>query len=327
LNNFLELKNLVIGYRKPLSKPINLSVGEYGLTGLLGINGIGKTTLLKTIANLVKPFEGEVLFRGKKLSEYSIKVLARYITYTNNIMFRAGMLVSDFLELAFLPYSSFPEKLRDKKIAYIAEKFEIVDLLSKRMEQLSDGQRQLINIARILLQDTEIVLLDEPFNFLDIKNIFFVLGILKEFSLKGKFIIFSTHQLRIALQYSDFVWVIKDGELLYGVPEQMALNNVFDNLFHTNNIIFSHKEMDFQINQNHKQYKIQLIFGKDHKRNMWTERFLYRKGFQIVSDAEVSVKIDKEYWFLQTKKETFTFKDLGGLSRKLNELYNISNNC
>lgn len=211
----INLNGLSIGYgNEELLSGISASLGVGKFVLLLGANGKGKSTLLKTVAGQLKPIKGKVLIANENVSEQNIAALARVISFQSSVNFIPNeVTVLDMLQYARIPYLGRLPKLSHEDheiIDNVAEELSLKDLLSKSYMELSDGQKQLVNIARSLVQDTSIILLDEPTAHLDILNKKMIYELLRIQAHKGKSIIVSAHDLYEAYDYADEFWIINN---------------------------------------------------------------------------------------------------------------------
>jgi iron complex transport system ATP-binding protein len=240
-DSILSLKSLSIGYSvgksgNILLPPLTASARRGEMITLIGKNGIGKSTLLRTIAGLQAPLGGDIVYSGKSINEYSRTSIARTIAYiSTEIVKVSNMRVYDLVALGRYPYTSWFGKIdRDNHEIIIdaIEKTGMSSLSWRFISELSDGERQKAMIARILAQDTGILVMDEPTAFLDIGSKFEILHLMHQLSQEnGKTIIFSTHDLNVAMSQADKIWLIIDNQLIEGAPEDLMLQGAFEHLF------------------------------------------------------------------------------------------------
>jgi iron complex transport system ATP-binding protein len=236
----LSFAGLSIGYagsknENVLLPPLNASARRGELIALIGKNGIGKSTLLRTIAGLQSSLGGEIVYSGKSISEYTRTELARMIGYiSTEIVKVTNMRVYDLVALGRFPYTNWFGRIDASDHAIISEAIRMTGmsaLSSRFISELSDGERQKAMIARILSQDTGILVMDEPTAFLDIGSKFEILHLMHLLSQNnGKTIIFSTHDLNVAMSQADKIWMIADNQLIEGAPEDLMLQGSFDRL-------------------------------------------------------------------------------------------------
>jgi len=236
-STLLHIEGLSIGYKKPLVPNIEsqLNVGDFCV--LLGANGTGKSTLINTIRGTLPPKGGRVLFNKKSIVAIQDKELAKLIsvvsTYTH---FAPELTVYDIVSFGRTPYIGIFSKLSqtDKNIIEkYTSKLEIGSLTTSKFNQLSDGQKQRVMICRALIQDTPLILLDEPTAHLDVENRVKIFELLRQIcSEENKTIICSTHEIENALSYSNKVWMInKLGQFQSGSTSQLDKDAVLKNLF------------------------------------------------------------------------------------------------
>lgn len=215
----IKINNISFKYDKKTAEltlnDINLNLKEASINVLLGLNGCGKTTLLKLLAGLEKPLSGAIYYDGEELTKISIKERSKRFSYVPQHSYVIGdILVRDYLlfgtanKLAF--YQS-PGEEEKQLVASVSERLGITHLLDKNIGEVSGGERQIIFIACALIQDTPIILLDEPTSALDIKNQNKVLTVLKEISKEGKTIILSSHNPNHALFLDSNVILMNKG--------------------------------------------------------------------------------------------------------------------
>ena len=215
----IKISNIAFKYDKKSANltlnNINLELKDGSINVLLGLNGCGKTTLLKLLAGLEKPLSGAIHYDDKELSMVSIKERSKTFSYVPQHSYIVGDIpVYDYLlfgttnKLAF--YQSPGEK-EMQKVYSVADRLGITHLLDKKIGEVSGGERQIVFIACALMQDTPIILLDEPTSALDIKNQNKVLSVLKEISKEGRTIILSSHNPNHALFLDSNVVLMNKG--------------------------------------------------------------------------------------------------------------------
>ena len=200
----------------------------------MGQNGSGKTTLMKLISKVIDPTDGEVLIDGINIKDIKKYYLAKLITYVSqdreNIQ---GFTVFEYAEMGRFPYQNFYGKYDNNSLEVIENSLRLVNLYKRRddlVNNLSGGEMQILRIARALTQDTEIVLFDEPTSNLDIKNTKRVKDLIFKLKDMGKKILISTHDIEFAESISDFIFMIKEGKLIYsGIKEKvLTKENIID---------------------------------------------------------------------------------------------------
>lgn len=219
----IEIKQLEIGYRSKrkqtsVFKGLNASFQSGSLIGLIGDNGVGKSTLLKTLTGYLKPLHGSVLIQGENLESLSFGQKATLISIvTTEKIGGFNLTVYDVVALGRTPYLSMFGKLMPDDIAIIERSLERLGLASLKdtlMEELSDGQRQKVMIAKSLAQETPIILLDEPTAFLDYTSKHKLFEDLKVVSLEEKkLIIVSSHDIDLMKKYMTKALYLKENNL------------------------------------------------------------------------------------------------------------------
>lgn len=242
--NTVQLHDLTLGYRDRLlfeNAGIGFGWGEF--TALIGRNGTGKSTLLRTIAALAKPLAGYITLDGDRLDEMSRNDIAARISFVSTDEVKVENLrVEDVVSLGRAPYTNWVGALTAEDKAKVAEALKLVGMESfakKGMQTLSDGERQRVMIARALAQDTPIILLDEPTAFLDLPNKYEICLLLRELAHKqGKCVIFSTHDFSIAIELCDTIAMIDRGHFFYGTTEMLVGSGELERLFENTSLMF-----------------------------------------------------------------------------------------
>lgn len=239
-----------MGYDSPLAEEINITSEGGKLVALIGRNGKGKSTLLKTIAGNLSPLKGSVMYNGISIHKMDIGALSKVISMvsTNELVVR-NISAKSYIAFGRYPYTNWLGMNSDLDEAKINEAIELCDvasLIDRSYDQLSDGERQRINIARAIAQDTPIILLDEPTSHLDLIQRLEILKLLKHLvNEKQKLILFSTHNIEHALQLADDVWLV-DNEVHAYPPNELAQNANFQRLFSNNNVLFDPVSLTFK---------------------------------------------------------------------------------
>lgn len=253
----LKTENLSIGYTSKkgntvVSKNINIELHKGELVGLVGANGIGKSTLLRTITKVQKPLAGTVILEGKNLNEFSHIELAKALSLVlTEPIATKNLSVLELIALGRQPYTNWVGNLsyEDKKIVNNALKqINITDLQNKKCFELSDGQFQKAMIARALAQDTSLIILDEPTTHLDMYHKAFILKLLQKLVKETqKTILFSSHEIDLAIQLCDKLIVMTKDEVIMDSPCNLIVKGAFDGLFPKDMIVFDHKTGSFRV--------------------------------------------------------------------------------
>ncbi|MCL2561396.1 MAG: ABC transporter ATP-binding protein [Rikenellaceae bacterium] len=251
----IELHGLTLGYgERVLFERADIGFGWGEFTALVGRNGTGKSTLLRTIAGLRKPMNGEITVDGRRLSDMSAREVAEKISFVSTEEVRVTNLrVADAVGLGRAPYTNWMGTLGKQDRAKVQESLELVGMsgfASKAMDTLSDGERQRVMIARALAQDTPIILLDEPTAFLDLPNRYEICLLLRELAhIQGKSIIFSTHDLGIALELCDTIAMIEGERFFYGTAEKLIDSGEIQLLFEGTPLRFDRETNSVRLNK------------------------------------------------------------------------------
>ena len=238
----IELKGLSIGYRtkhgpKVVADGLSAELKRGELTCLLGANGVGKSTLLRTLSAFQPKLGGHIYIIGKELEEYADRDLARLLgvvlTERPDVH---NLSVEDLIGLGRSPYTGFWGTLHQEDreaVARAAALVGIESLLGRMADTLSDGERQKVMIAKALAQETPVILLDEPTAFLDFPSKVEIMQLLHRLSRDaGKAVFLSTHDLDLALQLADRIWLLDKGlGLAVGTPEDLALDGTLSRYF------------------------------------------------------------------------------------------------
>ena len=216
---YFEVQRISAGYgEKEIIHDISFEIEPHTLTALIGPNGCGKTTLLKSIVNLLD-YQGKCLLHGENLSELSVRKLARKISY---IPQRSGLHVSmsvlDVVLMGFNPVLKLLERPNKKQRQRAKDAIISVGLsayMNKDYLTLSEGQKQLVLLARTMIEDTDLLILDEPDSALDFQNRYKILNILKQMTdNEEKAGILCVHDPAIALEFCQQIVVMKDGKII-----------------------------------------------------------------------------------------------------------------
>ena len=228
----ITLEQLSVGYKgfPPVVSNINVEIKSGELTCLIGSNGIGKSTLLKTLTGFLPKLSGRLLLDGRDINMLSQRERAKYIsivlTYKSDVQ---NLSVTEMVGMGRMPYTGFWGKLNTSDQTIVAEAIEMVGIehLKNRMIQtLSDGERQKVMIAKALAQQTPVILLDEPTSFLDFPSKVEMLQLLHRLAKETNKVVFlSTHDLELALRIADrLVELNKNG--LQVVPAQQVKEEI-----------------------------------------------------------------------------------------------------
>ncbi|MDR3236068.1 MAG: ABC transporter ATP-binding protein [Prevotellaceae bacterium] len=288
----LHIKQLSIGYHNPSSMakgvilpPINTSLHAGELVALIGRNGIGKSTFLRTIVGLQPAINGMIELMGNPFYIYKKNALSRLVSFVSTgITYIPHMKVFDMVALGRFPHTGWLGKLKmnDKMIIYDA--LEMVGLRAmawRNVNTLSDGERQRTLIARALVQDTPIIVLDEPTAYLDIIHKYEVMDLLCQIAHKEmKTVLFSTHDMNIAHDVVDKIWLLTKSELVEGAPEDMVLSAAFEKLVARTSIRFDRISGEFDMGK--RLLNTMVVHSKQDIR--WIRHALQRFGYKTLQN-------------------------------------------
>lgn len=240
----MEVKKLTCGYSNETNilKNINFSIEKGEFWCILGPNGVGKTTLFKTILGLLKPQNGNIYIGGKEIKRWKAKELAKLIAYvpqthTPPFPFK----VIDVITMGRNPH--FSNKITKRDLTIVEQAFDLLDinyLKNAVYTEISGGERQLVLIARAFVQETEILVLDEPAANLDFGNQTKILMHLRNLRKKGKTIIMTSHFPDNAfLPESKVILLGKDGFFLIGNGHEILTEKALKKIYQVNSKIIS----------------------------------------------------------------------------------------
>ncbi len=253
----LKADGLSIGYFSKkktdvIAKEISFNFSEGTLISLVGANGIGKSTLLRTLSGMQKRIEGNVLIHNKQLQTYHPIELATLLSVVlTEAPTSKNLSVLEFVSLGRQPHTNWMGNLSTtdrEKVVWALTQTDTTALKQRSCFELSDGQMQRVAIARALAQDTSIILLDEPTTHLDLYHRANILKLLKRLTQEtGKTVLFSTHEIDLAIQLSDQMILMTEKETLIDAPGQLIKKGHFNDLFPSDTIFFDSNTGRFTI--------------------------------------------------------------------------------
>lgn len=209
----LELKDIVLGYKggEPLCGDLNVETSSGSSVAIVGRNGVGKSTLLRSVAGIVAPRAGKIVVDGHNILSINHTQRARLVSFVSTeIISTAYTSVEQIVALGRSPYSGWAGRLSDEDrrvVEWAMQRVDVTQFAERTVDTLSDGQRQRVMVARALAQDTPVVVLDEPTAFLDWENREMVITLLSDLAAQtNKIIIFSTHERDLAMSHATHVW-------------------------------------------------------------------------------------------------------------------------
>ncbi len=235
-----------------IEKNISFSLSTGELAAVTGPNGIGKSTLLRTLAGIQPALSGDIFLHKTRLEQYTSSGLASKLSLvlTEQPPSR-NLTVGEVVALGRHPYTNWMGTLTSSDSEKIKESLQLVNIHSlqhKKCFELSDGQLQKVMIARALAQDTPLIILDEPTTHLDIYHKAYILKLLKHIAHEtGKTILFSSHEIELAIQLCDYMLVMQDSGTAFGEPCELIENGCFTSLFPEDLIKFDKNTGSFRI--------------------------------------------------------------------------------
>lgn len=327
----LQATDLLAGYRSGPQKravitgPLSVDVRAGRVICLLGPNGSGKSTLLRTLAGLQPALGGSIdiapgdskTSRGKLTPGQIARKISLVLT---DKVRNTQLTVESLVALGRYPYSGWLGILSPADKEIVARAIGMAGIGAYRERKvftLSDGESQKVMLARALAQDTPILMLDEPTAHLDLPSRIQLMRLLHELARNtGKGILVSTHELDLALQVADEVWLLEKGSLHKGAPEDLVLNGTFEMAFDKEGIHFDKTTGSFPI---HVEDSRQIKLNGEGIAAFWTSRALKRIGYTvaITGTASWSVSISEEQgqyiWKLEGDGAREQYKTLAGL--------------
>lgn len=257
MQEILSTSNLSIGYtskngKVTIAQNLNLHLQSSTLIALVGANGVGKSTLLRTLTGLQAPLEGSVFLNKKNIQTYSLLQLAQNLSIVlTEKLPPSNLTVFEIIALGRQPYTNWIGSLTANDFDKINEAMtltQITHLATKKHDELSDGQLQKTLIARALAQDTPLIILDEPTTHLDLMHKVSLFKLLKKLTTETqKSILFSTHDIDLAIDLSDQMIVMTPDKITQDSPCNLIKDKVFDTLFDSEQIIFDAEKGKFMI--------------------------------------------------------------------------------
>ncbi|QRR03278.1 ABC transporter ATP-binding protein [Dyadobacter sandarakinus] len=331
----LETRQLSVGYRQKgaeriVAGKLSLDLWPGQLVCLLGANGSGKSTLMRTLAGLLPGLGGEILIRGRHLTDLKPAELAKELSVVLTDRLETGNLsAGEVIALGRTPYTGWLGRLSESDHYHInlaIEQAGVASLLTRKIQELSDGERQKLLLARALAQDTGVILLDEPTAHLDLPNRVEMMGLLRELARdSSKAILLSTHELDLALQSADQLWLMgKDGSLAAGAPEDLVLNGAFEAAFAGSGFYFDQLSGTFMVHRTHNL--LHFALAGEPRLVFWTQRALERKGYGISLSKNHALRIAVQeenqdlHWILDWKGQRFSVRSMEALLQQIHFL-------
>jgi len=329
----LNVIDLAVGYDRkqlPIHENINVSVAEGEFVCMLGPNGAGKSTLIKTLSGFIKPLHGEIWLGSSKIENIAEHNRAKKISVvlTDKLQIQ-NLTVFELVSLGRTPYTGFFGKLTENDRELVCQAIKEVGLAGFThycLERMSDGERQKAMIAKALVQETPLIILDEPTAFLDLPAKIEIMQLLRQLSCdSNRSIILSTHDLDMALQTADKIWLLDQGKKLrQGFPEDLVLSNDFKIFFKRDGVYFDNNTGAFKYHNLHKHNVILRGTGIAHE---WVRRAMVRLGFKPVNEGsdwliEASSNVVNSFRLYKSDKLLLQCDNIQELMQVMMEKYN-----
>ncbi len=295
----VSFSSLQIGYesgkfRKVLLPPLNASASAGELIAVIGKNGIGKSTLLGTIAGLRPLLGGMVRIDGRNIHEYSRMQLSGKVGYISTEIVKVSNLrVYDLVALGRFPHTDWFGRIdtaSHKAVMDAIMKTGMSEFIDRPVTELSDGERQRAMIAMVLAQDAVILVMDEPTAFLDISSKYEVMNLMHDLARKrNKTIIYSTHDFYMAVSQADKIWLMLDDGLLEGAPEDIMISGSFKNLFDESKVSFNTQNGSFSLRSKPRGF---ITVSGDGDFKYWTEKAITRAGYSVSESKSSDISVE-----------------------------------
>lgn len=247
--NTLSINQLIVGHQSKGKIAFSthlpeMTFQEGQLIAVVGANGCGKSTFLKTLLNILQPIAGEIILNQKQLKSYSSTELAQMqsVVLTEKLP-PSNLTCKELITLGRTPYTNWHGYINEndeKIINEVIDDLDLSNLLNKNHDELSDGQLQRTLIARALVQDTPFIILDEPTTYLDLAHQFQLMKLLKNLVReKNKCVIFSTHAIELAIEHCDCVLCFTTEGNFFGSPKNLVENETINKLFEKDGIVYN----------------------------------------------------------------------------------------
>lgn len=314
--SILEIDRLSIGYKSVVCSEISATLQKGELVGLAGKNGSGKSTLIKSLLGLLPLHGGKIYFKGNSTAIWNHRDRARNMAVVFSRLEQPPPIsVADLLSLGRLPYKGWNtslEREEKKKIVLALERVGVRHLKDRMANELSDGQFQMVMIARALVQDTPLVVMDEPTSHLDFENQFRIFELIYKLSRETqKTFLIASHQVELLLQNSSQLWWIEEGRFSAGYPEQVAYENrIFDKLSQER-IRFNYLTGRFEFQ--HRKHREVSFKGDGNELSYWVIAALDRNGFGLNEESGTKIEVKGH----EIRMNNVNFDSIESLLKKL----------
>jgi iron complex transport system ATP-binding protein len=284
----MKTRKLAVGYgSKTVVDNIELEMLKGQFVCLLGPNGSGKTTILRSLARLLAPLQGAVYLKGSLLNKLKPSQLARDLAVVLTERLSTGLLTAfELASMGRYPYTGFFGRLSEEDRQKTWEALKLVnagELAGRYFSELSDGEKQKVLLARALVQEPEVIILDEPTSHLDVRHRLEVMAILRRLAReKGITVIASLHDVDLALKTCEVVVLVKDGKIVAcGLPEEVLDEKTVAGLYDIGCAHFNRHLGTMELRDNGGEVLVCVVAGAGSGANVY--RLLAKRGFAIVT--------------------------------------------
>ena len=318
MSAILSTDDLAIGHSGRLvAEHLSLDLHPGDVVALVGPNGTGKTTLLRTLAGLLSPLAGSIALEGEPLASLSARAKAQRLGVVLTERPQTGYLTGfDLAAAGRYPHTGWQGRLSRADIAIIDEALALVGAAAFRdrpVASLSDGERQRVMVARALAQQPRLLLLDEVTSFLDVPRRVAFFALLGELAgQRGYAIVISSHELELALRCANRLWLYDGTTLLDGAPEDLILSGDFARIFAADGVSFDEDAGHFELRRPASR---RVALEGQGPRAAWTRRALDRAGYAVDPAASIRVSVDATGWGVGPERADSIAAMLGRLDR------------
>ncbi|MFJ7921475.1 ABC transporter ATP-binding protein [Lysinibacillus fusiformis] len=233
----LGTENVTTQYdNRVISQNLTIEIPDESFTVIIGPNACGKSTLLRTLSNLIKPSEGHVLLEGKQISTYKTKAVAKKLGLLPQTSIAPdGITVANLVAHGRYPYQNLIQQWTDTDEQAVMTAMELTntsELANRYVDELSGGQRQRVWVAMVLAQQTPLLLLDEPTTYLDIAHQIELLELFKDLHKQGNTLVAVLHDLNHAARYATHLIAMKAGKVIaQGAPSDIVTEELVEEVF------------------------------------------------------------------------------------------------
>jgi len=323
MKKILEILKLGIGYQKTIQKDISADLYAGQFICLIGPNGIGKSTFLKTIANITPAISGNIFLNDRDIKSLSATEISKTIGLVLTDPIEGFNLKAiDVVQMGRYPHTGFWGKLNQddlKIIEEVVQEVNIKNLVDRHFSELSDGEKQKVMIAKALVQQAPLLLLDEPTAFLDFPTKASLLVMLRNLAKQNQIgIILSTHDIELALKTADQIWLFPEAnKLIKGVPEDLVLEGHINQVFHNDEMQFNQASGHFErIAKGNKSVNLQ----GDDTPMFWLSRALQRNEIGISEQSDIKVRFSDQFIIDAPNLKTTTYSNIEEVLCALNQL-------